>query len=185
MAESIHARIADELAVNERQVAAAVDLLDGGATVPFIARYRKEATGSLDDTQLRTLSERLGYLRELEQRRGTILESIDGQGKLTPELRQAIVEADTKTRLEDLYLPYKPRRRPGTTCANTATSIPPSPRGRNRKAKSTGTTLLTARHSAKCPPTGHWPCSAAAGRASWHCAWTCRWKRISRIRWRA
>src|SRR6516165_6631790 len=108
---SIESRIAAELAVQPAQVAAAVALLDAGSTVPFIARYRKEATGALDDAQLRTLEERLGYLRELEQRRATILASIGEQGKLTPELERAIGEADTKARLEDLYLPYKPKRR--------------------------------------------------------------------------
>jgi uncharacterized protein len=104
-------RIAAELAVRDHQVAAAVNLLDGGATVPFIARYRKEATGTLDDAQLRTLEERLRYLRELEERRAAILASIDEQGKLTDELRASIDAADTKSRLEDLYLPYKPKRR--------------------------------------------------------------------------
>ena len=108
---SIIKRIAAELAVRDNQVAAAVDLLDGGATVPFIARYRKEATGTLDDAQLRTLDERLRYLRELEERRAAILASIDEQGKLTDELRISINAADTKARLEDLYLPYKPKRR--------------------------------------------------------------------------
>ncbi len=109
--KSIIKRIAAELAVRDNQVAAAVDLLDGGATVPFIARYRKEATGTLDDAQLRTLDERLRYLRELEERRAAILASIDEQGKLTAELRDAVNAADTKARLEDLYLPYKPKRR--------------------------------------------------------------------------
>jgi protein Tex len=108
---SIVKRIAAELAVRDHQVAAAVDLLDGGATVPFIARYRKEATGTLDDAQLRTLEERLRYLRELEERRAAILASIGEQGKLTDELRAQIGAADTKARLEDLYLPYKPKRR--------------------------------------------------------------------------
>jgi uncharacterized protein len=110
-AASIIKRIAAELAVRDNQVAAAVDLLDGGATVPFIARYRKEATGTLDDAQLRTLEERLRYLRELEERRAAILASIDEQGKLTDELRAQVNAADTKARLEDLYLPYKPKRR--------------------------------------------------------------------------
>ena len=105
---SIIERIAAELAVRDHQVAAAVDLLDGGATVPFIARYRKEATGTLDDAQLRTLDERLRYLRELEERRAAILASVAEQGKLTDELRAQIAAADTKARLEDLYLPYKP-----------------------------------------------------------------------------
>ncbi len=109
--DSIASRIASELAVRPEQVAATVGLLDEGASVPFIARYRKEVTGSLDDTQLRYLEERLRYLRELEDRRKSILASIGEQGKLTPELARDINRADTKTRLEDLYLPYKPKRR--------------------------------------------------------------------------
>lgn len=113
-------RIAEELSVTEKQVNAAVLLLDEGATVPFIARYRKEATGGLDDTQLRFLEERLGYLRELNERRQSILDSISGQGKLTPELAQAINAADTKTLLEDLYLPYKPKRRTKAQIAREA-----------------------------------------------------------------
>ena len=108
---SIFQRIADELSIQLNQVNSAVQLLDEGATVPFIARYRKEVTGSLDDNQLRTLEERLHYLRELEDRRATILKSIDEQGKLTPQLNKEINDADTKNRLEDLYLPYKPKRR--------------------------------------------------------------------------
>ncbi|WP_457674646.1 Tex-like N-terminal domain-containing protein, partial [Thiolapillus sp.] len=108
---NIQNRIAEELGVQPHQVAAAIELLDEGATVPFIARYRKEATRGLDDAQLRRLEERLAYLRELEERRAAILKSIDEQDKLTPELEQALREADTKARLEDLYLPYKPRRR--------------------------------------------------------------------------
>ncbi|HEX6591579.1 MAG TPA: Tex-like N-terminal domain-containing protein, partial [Moraxellaceae bacterium] len=107
---SIIRTIAQELNVRPGQVEAAVGLLDGGATVPFIARYRKEVTEGLDDTQLRNLEERLAYLREMEERRAAILKSIEEQGKLTPELKTQIVEADTKARLEDLYLPYKPRR---------------------------------------------------------------------------
>ncbi|OHC18453.1 MAG: RNA-binding transcriptional accessory protein, partial [Pseudomonadales bacterium GWC2_63_15] len=102
---------ANELGVRPQQVAAAVALLDEGSTVPFIARYRKEVTGSLDDTQLRNLEERLRYLRELDERRVSILASIEEQGKLTPELKREIDLADTKTRLEDLYLPYKQKRR--------------------------------------------------------------------------
>ena len=113
-------RIAEELAVNIKQVAAAVNLLDEGATVPFIARYRKEVTGGLDDIQLRTLDERLIYLRELNSRRETILESISSQDKLTPELEKAINLADTKTLLEDLYLPYKPKRRTKAQIAREA-----------------------------------------------------------------
>lgn len=104
-------QLAQELQVRLAQVNAAVDLLDGGATVPFIARYRKEATGGLDDTQLRELDSRLVYLRELEERRDAVLKSIEEQGKLTDELRQAIILAPTKQELEDLYLPYKPKRR--------------------------------------------------------------------------
>ncbi|HDS1198854.1 TPA: RNA-binding transcriptional accessory protein [Shewanella algae] len=103
--------IAQELNVREQQVAATISLLDEGATVPFVARYRKEVTGGLDDTQLRNLHTRLGYLRELNDRRQVILSSIEAQGKLTVELKHAINEADSKTRLEDLYLPYKPKRR--------------------------------------------------------------------------
>ena len=117
---TISQRIADELQVREAQVASAVALLDEGSTVPFIARYRKEATGGLDDTQLRTLEERLGYLRELEERRATILESVREQGKLTPELERQLREADTKTRLEDLYLPYRPKRRTKAQIAREA-----------------------------------------------------------------
>lgn len=104
-------QLADELAVKTGQVAAAVKLLDEGATVPFIARYRKEATGGLDDTVLRQLEVRLLYVRELEDRRLAILDSINSQEKLTPELMQLIMAADTKQRLEDLYAPYKPKRR--------------------------------------------------------------------------
>lgn len=117
---SISQRIADELSVRESQVAAAVKLLDEGSTVPFIARYRKEATGGLDDTQLRTLEERLSYLRELEDRRAAILSSVREQDKLTPELELQIRQADTKTRLEDLYLPYKPKRRTKAQIAREA-----------------------------------------------------------------
>ncbi|MCO4892774.1 RNA-binding transcriptional accessory protein [Cupriavidus sp. WGtm5] len=111
VSQKIVALIAAELSVQPRQVAAAVALLDEGATVPFIARYRKEVTGNLDDTQLRNLEERLLYLRDMEDRRAAILASIDEQGKLTPELQAAIEAAQTKQALEDLYLPYKPKRR--------------------------------------------------------------------------
>lgn len=109
--QKIMDRLAEEIGAKITQVSAAVTLLDEGATVPFISRYRKEVTGGLDDTQLRLLEERLGYLRELEDRRETILASITEQGKLTPQLAIDINEADTKTRLEDLYLPFKPKRR--------------------------------------------------------------------------
>lgn len=108
---TIIAQIAQEIRVGVHQIKAAVELLDGGSTVPFIARYRKEATGGLDDIQLRELEYRLGYLRELEDRRATVLKSIDEQGKLTPALRAAIAAAPTKQELEDLYLPFKQKRR--------------------------------------------------------------------------
>jgi protein Tex len=117
---SIGQRIANELNVQEWQVKAAAELFDGGSTVPFIARYRKEVTGTLDDAQLRTLEERLRYLRELEDRRKTILDSIREQGKLTDELALQINTADTKARLEDLYLPYKPKRRTKAQIAKEA-----------------------------------------------------------------
>ena len=111
MLPSIEQRLANELAARNEQVAAAIILLDEGATVPFIARYRKEVTGGLDDTQLRLLEERLRYLRELEARRSAIVSSIQEQGKMTPVLMQAIMLAEDKTRLEDLYLPYRIKRR--------------------------------------------------------------------------
>ena len=109
--QAISSQIANELKVREAQVQAAIDLLDGGATVPFIARYRKEATGGLDDVQMRELEARLSYLRELHERRAAVLKSIESQGKLTPELRAAVDAAPNKQELEDLYLPYKPKRR--------------------------------------------------------------------------
>jgi protein Tex len=118
--KSVNARLAEELAVQEVQVAAAVRLLDEGATVPFIARYRKEATGSLDDGQLRGLEERLQYLRELDARRAAVLAAIDEQGKLTDELKAALIAADTKSRVEDIYLPYKPKRRTKAQIAREA-----------------------------------------------------------------
>jgi protein Tex len=117
---SITLRIAQELGVRERQVVAAVELLDGGSTVPFIARYRKEATEELDDEQLRTLEERLRYLRELEERRTAILESIRSQGKLDEALTAQIMAADSKARLEDIYLPFKPKRRTKAQIAREA-----------------------------------------------------------------
>ncbi|WP_431240288.1 Tex-like N-terminal domain-containing protein [Mycolicibacterium aichiense] len=117
---SVNARLAEELAVEEARVAAAVRLLDEGATVPFIARYRKEVTGSLDDGQLRELEERLRYLRELDERRDAVLASIVEQGKLTDELRSALLSADTKSRIEDIYLPYKPKRRTKAQIAREA-----------------------------------------------------------------
>lgn len=121
---SISERIAGELGVKDWQVTAAVALLDEGATVPFVARYRKEMTGTLDDAQLRTLEERLGYLRELEDRRAAIIESVEAQGKLDEALRLAIMEADSKARLEDLYLPYKPKRRTKAQIAREAGLAP-------------------------------------------------------------
>lgn len=113
-------RIAEELSVRPEQVIATIEMLNEGSTVPFIARYRKEKTGGLDDTQLRTLEERLRYLTELEERRASVLESIREQEKLTPELEAQINEADTKTRLEDLYLPYKKKRRTKAQIAREA-----------------------------------------------------------------
>jgi len=118
--KSINRRIAEELGAGENQVEAAVTLLDGGATVPFIARYRKEVTGALDDTQLRTLEERLSYLRELEERRTAVLNSIREQGKLDATLEAQILAADNKARLEDIYLPYKPKRRTKAEIAREA-----------------------------------------------------------------
>ncbi|MGM8062767.1 Tex family protein [Vogesella indigofera] len=120
MLKSIASRLATELTVREAQVTATINLIDEGATVPFIARYRKEVTGGLDDTQLRLLAERLVYLRELDDRRVTILKSIAEQEKLTPQLEAALYAADNKTLLEDLYLPYKPKRRTKAQIAREA-----------------------------------------------------------------
>src|ERR1700738_408113 len=117
---NINRKIAEELGVREQQVEATVELLDGGATVPFVARYRKEITGGLDDAQLRTLEERLTYLRELEERRTAILNSVREQGKLDAALEAAILAADSKGRLEDIYLPYKPKRRTKAEIAREA-----------------------------------------------------------------
>ena len=117
---NINRKIAEELGVREQQVEATVALLDGGATVPFVARYRKEITGELDDAQLRTLQERLNYLRELEERRITILNSVREQGKLDAALEAAILAADSKGRLEDIYLPFKPKRRTKAEIAKEA-----------------------------------------------------------------
>src|SRR5579872_590367 len=117
---NINQKIATELSVAPQQVSAAVSLLDAGSTVPFVARYRKEMTGGLDDAQLRTLEERLTYLRELEQRRAVILESIRDQGKLDAALEASILAADNKGRLEDIYLPFKPKRRTKAEIAKEA-----------------------------------------------------------------
>jgi len=124
MTTGIEARLAQEMGVSISRIHAAVTLLDEGATVPFIARYRKEATDGLDDTQLRFLEERLGYLRELEERRASIVASIEEQGKMTPELHTDLLLADTKQRLEDLYLPYKPKRRTKAQIAREAGLAP-------------------------------------------------------------
>ena len=118
--QEIHRRIAAELGAREQQVTAAVDLLDNGATVPFVARYRKETTGGLDDAQLRRLEERLAYLRDLEQRRGAILKSLSEQGKLAPALEAQVRAADNKARLEDIYLPFRPKRRTRAEAARQA-----------------------------------------------------------------
>ncbi|HEU0306344.1 MAG TPA: Tex-like N-terminal domain-containing protein, partial [Lysobacter sp.] len=120
LARQIAATIAAEIGAQPAQAQAAIALLDEGATVPFIARYRKEVTGGLDDTQLRNLETRLTYLRELEDRRAAVLASIDEQGKLSDELRAEILAADSKSRLEDLYLPYKPKRRTKAQIAREA-----------------------------------------------------------------
>src|SRR5437764_2192990 len=117
---NINRQIAEELGVREQQINATVELLDGGATVPFVARYRKEVTGGLDDAVLRDLDERLTYLRELEQRRAVVLESVRSQGKLTAGLEAQILAADSKARLEDVYLPYKPKRRTKAQIAREA-----------------------------------------------------------------
>src|SRR3954463_7413054 len=117
---NINRQIAEELGVREQQIDATVTLLDGGATVPFVARYRKEITGGLDDAQLRTLEERLTYLRELEERRVAILNSVREQGKLDAALEAAIMAADSKGRLEDIYLPFKPKRRTKAEIAREA-----------------------------------------------------------------
>ena len=118
--KTIHRRIAEELKVREEQIATAVQLFDEGATVPFVARYRKEMTGGLTDIHLRLLQERLGQLRELEERREIVLRSIRDQGKLTPPLEASIVEAETRTRIEDLYLPYRPKRQTKASVAREA-----------------------------------------------------------------
>ncbi len=122
--DEIVRRIAGELGAAPWQVRAAVDLLDGGATVPFVARYRKEATGTLDDVQLRTLAERLGYLRDLGERRRAILDSLTQQGVLTAALAAAVAAAETKARLEDIYLPFKPKRRTRAQIAREAGLAP-------------------------------------------------------------
>ena len=111
MTDRILRTLAYEIRARPEQVKVAIDFFDEGATVPFVARYRKEATGGLDDTQLRQLEERLAYLRELEARRASILDTIRGQGKLTEELEAKIAYAATKTELEDIYLPFRPKRR--------------------------------------------------------------------------
>ena len=116
----IQQALAGELGVREEQVTATVELLDGGATVPFISRYRKEATGGLDDTQMRQLEERLRYLRELEERRQVVLESIAEQNKLSATLERDVLAADSKQRLEDLYLPYRKKRRTKAQIAREA-----------------------------------------------------------------
>ena len=155
MTVPINQRIAEELGVRERQVTAAVELLDGGATVPFVARYRKEATGALDDTQLRTLEERLGYLRELEERRAAILESVRSQGKLDGALEAQILAADSKARLEDIYLPYKPKRRTKAQIARAPSN-----------AAAASATPRSASTNAAAAAVGSWVGSASSPSAS-------------------
>lgn len=184
--DSINTRIAEELSalpsgrVQPQQVAAAVALLDEGSTVPFIARYRKEVTGSLDDTQLRMLEERLRYLRELEERRGAILASIEEQGKLTPELARDIKLADTKTRLEDLYLPYKQKRRTKARSpwkpasarwpTHCSTTRPWSRKARPRVSSTPRKASPTSRRCWKAPSTSSWSASPKTPRCSTSCA---------------
>jgi hypothetical protein len=152
--KSISARIAEELGVRENQVTATIELLDGGATVPFVARYRKEVTDGLDDIQLRTLDERLRYMRELDDRRKAILDSIDSQGKLDAPLRKLIEDADSKARLEDIYLPYKPKRR-------TKVSKPSKPRSTARVPFSPSVSRKTPNCLAICAkPSGTKACSS-------------------------
>jgi hypothetical protein len=199
--KSIAERIALELNVRVPQVSAAVALLDDKATVPFIARYRKEATGGLDDTQLRTLEERLTYLRDLEDRRAAVLKSIDEQGKLTPELAAQIGAAETKARLEDLYLPFKPKRRTKAQIAREAgleplavallanpTLVPdveakafvdaekglPTPRPHSR--------VRAGFLSKPSPRTRNWSaaCASFYGIAPSGCRWSCRQGRCGR-----
>src|SRR5258706_1695752 len=140
---NINRQIAEELGVREQQAEATVALLDGGASVPFVARCRKEITGALDDAQPRTLEERLNYLRELEERRITILNSVREQGKLDAALEAAILAADSKGRLEDIYLPFKPKRRTKAEIAKEARAeplaalvLPPADHGRAPPAAS-------------------------------------------------
>ena len=167
--DKILLQIAAELKVRPAQVLAAVELLDGGATVPFIARYRKEATDNLDDIQLRELEARLSYLRELEERRAAVLESIDGQGKLTPALRAAIDAAPTKQELEDLYLPYRQKRRTRAMIRLRARSSPwcaasagtagtglrvPAWSVRRRSRRAVRASACPARRCSRAPPRG-------------------------------
>ena len=119
----LYFKIADELKIDSKQVKATVDLLDEGGTVPFISRYRKEMTGSLDEVQVLAIKTEIERLRQLEQRRESILKVIEGQDKLTPELKEQILAAETLSRLEDLYLPYKPKRRTKATIAQTRRGV--------------------------------------------------------------
>ena len=146
MLPSIEQRLAAEIAAKPAQIAAAIALLDEGATVPFISRYRKEATGGLDDTQLRLLEDRLRYLRELEERREAIIASITEQGKMTPELLKAVSLATDKTHLEDLYLPYKPKRRTKAQIALEAGLEPLRMRPRRPSSARTSDTTAPRRY---------------------------------------
>ena len=180
---NIELKIAQEIAAAPAQVKAAVELLDGGATVPFIARYRKEVTGGLDDTQLRTLAERLHYLRELEDRRDAVLASIDEQGKLSDELKQQILDAETKARLEDLYLPYKPKRRTRAQIAREAGlqpladalrgNTPPHPRYSRSPTSTRKKISPTSRRRSTAPARSSWKNFPKTRRWSANCANGC------------
>ena len=193
--QTISQVIAGELNVKPQQILAAMNLLDEGNTIPFIARYRKEVTGGLDDTQLRHFETRLIYLRELDDRRQTILKSIDEQGKLNDELREKILATESKTELEDLYLPYKPKRRTRGQIAIEAGLEPLAEQlWQNPKltpeavaeqfisvdkgvtdskaaldgARYSAIIFLIASHSKMCLRTEHWQCFVGVMRACYH-----------------
>ena len=164
--------LSQELSATAAQITAAVELLDDGATVPFIARYRKEATGGLDDTQLRQLAERLQYLRELEERKAVVLKSIEEQGKLSDDLKAQIEAADNKTALEDLYLPYKPKRRTKAQIAREHGLQPladvllaEQPQDVEAAAQGYLNENVPDAKAAPCPATARWRFCAAATKA--------------------